>query len=252
MKLKRILAGVAATAMAVSTMAVSAFADESKGAEGDTFLMFADSSWTYSNMSLAVDGGTGTDASVTGAGTYTVKATAEDGFGLQVFNVDILDFAKKYNCGVSNEAYADLDGTAAKKQFAVDAGIIIKDVKVSFDGEEAFTVDNDKLVYGDIEGNDKIRIEIFNNWGDTNNSSTDFYDEEIANFVSDVAFTEIEVTFTVEIAGENTDTPADTDTETPAEDKNDGDTNTSTGLAGMALAGLAVSGAAVVATKKRK
>lgn len=249
MKLKRILAGVAATAMAVSTMAVSAFADETKGAEGDAFLMFADGAWNYSNMALTVDGGTGTDASVTGAGTYTVKATAEDGFGLQVFNVDILDFAKKYNCGASNDAYADLDGTAAKKQFAIDAGIIIKDVKVSFDGEEAFTVDNDKLVYGDIEGNDKIRIEIFNNWGDTNNSSTDFYDEEIANYVADVAFTEIEVTFTVEIAGENTDTPADT--ETPA-DKNDGDTNTSTGLAGMALAGLAVSGAAVVATKKRK
>lgn len=46
----------------------------------------------------------------------------------------------------------------------------------------------------------------------------------------------------------STETPADTETPT---DKNDGDTSTSTGLAGLSLAGLAVAGAAVVASKKK-
>ena len=103
------------------------------------------------------------------------------------------------------------------------------------------------VIFGDIEANGKIRIEIFNAYGDTVNAP--------AVDVADISFDEkIAVTFTITgVADAAVDAPADTvvDTQAPTTgDKQSPDT----GVEGVAVvAGLAiVAGGAMLLSKKRK
>lgn len=263
MKLKRILAGVAATAMAVSTMAVSAAAEEF-----DAFLMFTDSQWLWGNWdsqeTAAADSSKtayGTDAIVTGDGTYTVSLVADttvdafaaEAFGATVWCVDIDGLAAAVNGGKGADGYDDLSTGAEKMDFFTATGVTLSDVSIAVDGETVYTYDDADLTYGDIEGNGKLRLEIYNAYG----AFTDAYPEGIVDLAGGdlVAYESVAVTFTVNglddaLAGDATDE------DTTDEDTTDEDTTTDdgadTGFAGLALAGLAVAGASVVATKKRK
>ncbi|MBQ8884651.1 MAG: hypothetical protein IJ031_08725, partial [Oscillospiraceae bacterium] len=51
--------------------------------------------------------------------------------------------------------------------FAKDAGLSITDVKILHDGEVVYEYADEELVYGDIEGNGKLRLEIYNAYGST-------------------------------------------------------------------------------------
>jgi len=135
MKLKKIIAAVAAAAVAVSAMAVNVFADDSYEAK----LGFADTAWAVQDWDSAV--------TVTGDGQYTLESTAVAGasdFG--VFVVDI------------NGMFAG----------APDATAVLD--KVEVDGAE-LTFDASKIKYGDIEEKGNYRIEIYNQYGDTKNDS---------------------------------------------------------------------------------
>ncbi len=279
MKLRKIMAGIIATSVA-GTMAVAA------SAQYDAFLMYADADW-YPSIMDATGHTEGTDgtvtewtagtAEVTKDGTYTVsiadiKASTVDedtgeetmgavqGEGAVVFNVDIADLGTALGIGKDCEGYDDLKTGAEKMEFAKSKGINVTDVKLTQvkDGETTeVAVDSSKILFGDIEGNGKLRIELYNEYGDTK--------ADAPLKVSDIFFNEkLEVTFTISgidaILGGNT-TPDETDapaTDAPATDApTTGDSskpNSNTGVEGVAaVAGVAIVAAgAVIVAKKRK
>ena len=131
MKLKKIIASIAAAAVAVSAMAVNVFAAD----EYDATLGFADTAWAAQDWDTTVK--------VTGDGQYTIESTAVAGavdFG--VFVIDIKGMYKDHP-----EATAVLD-------------------KIEIDGAE-LSFDASKIMYGDIEEKGNFRIDIYNQYSDT-------------------------------------------------------------------------------------
>ena len=268
MKITKILGAASAAVVSAAVLAASASAY-------DTFLMYASSDWSCSSMELGAYPEGNVD--ITADGTYTVSVgnfqfedeeTAEmvpaTATGATVFCVDIADLATAKDCGKGSEAYEALgsSATAAEKMaVAQAAGIEISDVvitAISSDGTQTdVAVDESKLIWGDIEGNGKIRLEIYNAYGDTSKDAP----IDAAGFTFDDQLT---VTFTisgvddeaaapVEDATDATDaTDANEAAETPAAtspDKGSPDT----GVEGIAVvAGVAVLAAgAVLVSKKR-
>lgn len=274
MKLRKIMAGIVATSVA-GTMAVAA------SAQYDAFLMYADADWYPQAMDATghTEGSDGTvtewtagTAEVTKDGTYTVsvadiKASSVDeetgeetmapalAEGAVVFNVDIADLGTALGFGKDCEGYDKNMSAAEKMELAKSKGVNVTDVKITQvkDGETTeIAVDSSKILFGDIEGNGKLRIELYNEYGDTKNDAP--------LKVSDIYFNEgLNVTFTISgidaILGGNT-TPDET--EAPATDApTTGDSskpNSNTGVEGVAaVAGVAVVAAgAVIVAKKRK
>ena len=264
MKITKILGAASAAVVSAAVVAASASAY-------DAFLMYASSDWSCSSMELGAYPEGNVD--VTGDGTYTVSVgnfefedeeTAEmvpaTATGATVFCVDIADLATAMDCGKGSDAYEALgsSATAAEKMaVAQDAGIEISDVVITATSSDGTVtdvpVDQSKLLYGDIEGNGKIRLEIYNAYGDTSKDAP----IDAAGFSFDDT---LSVTFTISGVGGDAaaadDTAADDATDTGAAD----DTATApekgspdTGVEGIAaVAGVAVLAAgAVLVSKKR-
>ena len=132
MNIKKFFAAVVATAVAVSTMAVSAFA-----AEYNATLGFADTAWAAQDWE--------TTTVVNADGTYTIESTlVANACDFGVFVIDINGMFAG-----SPEATAVLD-------------------KIEVDGKE-ISFDAAKIIYGDVEEKGNYRIEIYNQYGDTKN-----------------------------------------------------------------------------------
>ncbi|MBP1550003.1 MAG: hypothetical protein J6A05_08360 [Oscillospiraceae bacterium] len=131
MKLKKIIAAIAAAAVAVSTMAVNAFAAD----EYQAVLGFADTAWAAQDWEAAT--------TVTGDGQYTIESTLVA--GACDFGVFVIDIQGMY--AGNPEATAVLD-------------------KVEVDGAE-ISFDAAGIQYGDIEEKGNYRIEIYNQYGHT-------------------------------------------------------------------------------------
>jgi len=256
MKTNKIFAGVMASAVAATAMAAAAGAYEG-------FLMYAAGDWSVSAMDTAAypDG----NIDITEDGTYTVKTggfTWEDeetgdlvpatATGATVFCVDIAGVADAY--GFASAGVDGLETGADKMAYAKAAGINVTDIKVTATNSDGTTtdypVDSSKVLFGDIEGNGKLRIEVYNEYGDTKNDAP--LDNTAISFDDTLA-----VTFT--ISGLNA-APADAAVDAAAAA---GDTTAAvtsskgspdTGIADVAaIAGIAVVAAgAVVVAKKRK
>lgn len=265
MKIRSIMA--AAAVAVVGTLAVSATA----GAY-EAFLMYTDANWGWGCWK-AEEFPAGT-VDVTADGTYTVyvdntisTATVEDeetgedvaavAAGAQVFCVDIDGLAADYNAGKDADGYEACQTGADKMAFAKAAGINVSDVKITTTSTDGTTkdiaVDQSKIIFGDIEGNGKIRIEIYNAYGDTNAAP--------AVNVEDINFDEkIAVTFTISGLGgaaedtadaaDTAETPADTTAPATTPDKGSPDTGVE-GIAAVAGVAALAAGALIVA-KKRK
>ncbi|MDD6990996.1 MAG: hypothetical protein PUI48_04130 [Oscillospiraceae bacterium] len=236
MKLRRIAAVAAASAMALSVAAVPASAYEYTA-----FLMFTDIDWLWGNW----DAGKATDATITGPGTYTVSldnTQAENAMsatnGANVFCVDIIG------------GYADL----------ADLDVTLDSVKA--DGVDV-PFDPEKICYGDIEEKGNYRIEIQNAYGLTGDMSDPHYGAIDAASFS--AAEKIEVTFTIsdpngaaaeEAAPAEESAPAEETaavetTEAPAADTTT--TSTATGnTSAAALAGVMVTAAAAALIAKKR
>lgn len=148
-------------------------------AEGyKAFLMFASSDWSVQNMDADANG---TDAVVTGNGTYTVSLDLEEGQAVeaaQVFCVDIKGLANAQNLDVSNMS--------------------IKDVVVKCD-DQVVETDMSHMYFGCIEGEGNTRLEIYNAWGYSNDENEN--DFTTADEVDPEAFAftkSISVTFTLD------------------------------------------------------
>ena len=213
MKLKKIIAAVAAAAVAVSTMAVNAFA-----ADYTAKLGFADTAWAAQDWESSVQ--------VTGDGTYSIESTAVAGavdFGVFVIDIEGM-FAD------NPEATAVLDS-------------------VEIDGA-AIDFDAAKIVYGDIEEKGNYRIEIYNQYGTSKDDPGVNQATAIASSLK-VTFTVSGLGgAAADTVAETTDTAAETtDTAVVAETTSAG---TGNATAAVILSVMAVAGAAAVASRKRK
>ena len=277
MKLRKIMAGIVATSVA-GTMAVAA------SAQYDAFVMYASGNWYPALIadasghfedpnSGAVTEWTSGTAEVTKDGTYTVSLSNIKGTGTDeetgeekllpaacegaaVFNVDIPDLGTTLGIGGNSEGF-DANMTPAEKMaFAKSKGVNVTDVKISVvtDGETTeVPVDSSKILFGDIENNGKLRIELYNQFGDTS--------KDAPFNTSDIFFNEsLNVTFTItgidaitggSIKPADTTAPAETAAPTTGDSTKP---NTNTGVEGVAaVAGVALLAAgAVVVAKKRK
>lgn len=175
MKITKILGAASAAVVSAAVMAASAGAYEA-------FLMYASSDWSVQSMDATT--ANATTADVTGDGTYTVavsgfewedEETAEmvpaTANGATVFCVDIDGLANALGCGKDADGYDALQTAAEKMAFAQATGLTISDVVITATNSDGtstdIAVDESKLYYGDIEGNGKIRLEIYNAYGDT-------------------------------------------------------------------------------------
>lgn len=277
MKIRKIMAAAAAAV-------VGAFAVTATAGAYEAFLMYTDNSWGWGCWSVTEFPAGNVD--VTGDGTYTVyidntisSATFEDeetgedvaavAAGATVFCVDIEGLATDYNAGKDAEGYEDCQTGADKMAFAKAAGIEVSDVKItttSTDGTSTeVAVNQDNIIFGDIEGNGKIRIEIINAYGDTASAPAVNVDE--INFDESIS-----VTFTItgldgdaaDAADDTVTDVADTADDTVADNTGADDTaadattadkgSPDTGVEGIAaVAGVAAlaAGALIVAKKKK-
>ena len=244
MKIKKILAAIAATAVAVSTMAVTAFAgqDESALADGTAFLNINKSDWSDFAAEY-------TNVAVTGDGTYTVSMTASEPVDMGQFNA--------------------LEIVNGETLYGSTYVVTIDSVKIN--GEEK------KIAEGWTLSADgagiKTRVNIYNEWnspdaaGEDQRAADGDIMSKTAMLISadDLAgVTSLEVTFTVSGIGggdasseasepettsdepapaANESAPAAETTEAPA---------TGNVPAAVMLSVMAVAGAAVVASRKRK
>lgn len=212
----------------INKITIEEGSEEEEPSEGFTaWEMWSDLNWNpASNWNSVENGGHGKDANITKDGTYTVSFGpayyAEDGEtvvydeapegtdaikweGAGVWNVDIEGLADAI--GASTAGIDDLTA-ADKKQLAVDAGLEISNVKVLVDGEDFYQIPDEKLLYGDIEGNGKIRIEIMNQYGNgTYDPSSEFYVEDFFNKAGELSGSEVTVTFDITGVPEDVPTP---------------------------------------------
>ncbi len=264
MKMRKILATLAAAVVACSAMVSTAFAADAKSYSGYLGIMDLGDPQVQS-----FELGKGTDCSIAADGTYTVSmkasqanadVTAAKGFNVLV--VDVVDLSTAMGINTANNAnYTGTDKGADKMKFATDNGIKVTNVKLSLDGKEVYAFKDNEILFGDLEGNGKFRIELYNEWGA---GTKDLASDELKKIIAaDTSYEEASVTFTISgvtaALSPKTDSTTESKTDSTTESKDDGtkndadDSNKPTGAtAGLALAGLAIAGAAVVATKKSK
>ncbi|MCM1022722.1 MAG: hypothetical protein NC395_01525 [Prevotella sp.] len=220
MKLKKIIAAVAAAAVSVSALAVNVFAADSYNAK----LGFADTAWAVQDWDSLVE--------VTGDGQYTLESTAVA--GASDFGVFVIDIEQMF--AGAPEATAVLD-------------------KVEVDGSE-ISFDASKIIYGDVEEKGNYRIEIYNQYGDTKNNSPVNQATSIGSSLK-ITFT---VSGLGGAAAPAEEAPAETEaaaeapaeTAAPAADNSTQSAATGNTSAAVMLSVMAVAGIAAAASKKRK
>lgn len=212
MKLKKILAAVAAAAVSVSAMAVNVFAADSYNAK----LGFADTAWAVQDWDSFVE--------VTGDGQYTLESTAVA--GASDFGVFVIDIEGMF--AGAPEATAVLD-------------------KVEVDGSE-ISFDAGKIIYGDVEEKGNYRIEIYNQYGDTKNDSPVNQATSIGSSLK-ITFT-VSGLGGGDAAPAETEAPAAA--EAPASDSGTQSAATGNTSAAVMLSVMAAAGAAAAVSKKRK
>ncbi len=240
MKIKKIVAAIAAAAVAVSTMAVSAFAAQNTDslADGTAYLNINLSDWSEFDA-------TWENAEITGDGTYTVSMTGADGINIGQFNA----LEIKNGETVFNRTYT----------VTVDS-IKINGVEQKIG--EGYTCSADGVGL-------TTRVNLYNEW---NTPSEDVSDDgavdcraadgdvmsKTARMIDasclETATNDIEVTFTVAGTGAAAEATADTaeTTEAPAETTETTSTATGNASAAAIAAVMAVAGVAAIAAKKRK
>lgn len=246
MRMKNIFTAMAACAVAVSSLAVSAFTTSAEDAIGSAYLCFTNGVCEQWN---AGDLPSGEAVEITGNGQYTVavEATASESILLMLIQTDINIYTEDE---AGNLIYEDMVLT-------VDS-VVINGTEIAYTGPSEGAVST-------ADNGTDYRLNIYNIWGNSV--------EDINGAVVNEGL--IEVTFTVSGLAEDApaetpeeSTPAaddDADTTTAAADADDdtatttttkaagatGSTNTGDAGVGLALAGLAIAGAAAFVTKRK-
>ncbi|MDO5521589.1 MAG: hypothetical protein Q4G58_13940 [bacterium] len=217
-KIKKGLVALLTGSMVIGSMILPAGAASSYTATG----IFSDSTWNWGTFGVVAHKG---DAKVTDFGTYTVTINSNDlekdnkvsnanagkksadGF---IFCVDVKGYAKALqdqklninNCVKGDDGKFHIDKDATSK-----LDIEVKDVKVAVDGK-SMTVDQSKIIFGDIEEKGNFRIELRNEYGATKEAPAIDYKK--------VQGEKIAVTFTIAKKGAASETTKTDTTKTDA------------------------------------
>ena len=246
MKIKKIVAAIAAAAVAVSTMAVSAFAAQNTDslADGTAYLNINDSEWSDFNA-------TWENVEITGDGEYTVSMTGADGIALAQFNALEVKNGETF----FNRTYT-----------ITVTSIMINGVEQKIG--EGYTCSADGAAIN-------TRVNLYNEWNSPNEDVSDDGNVDCRAADGDVmsktatmidsscleaGTNDIVVTFTVAGTGAATEATADTadtadtaeTTEAPAETTETTSTATGNASAAAIAAVMAAAGVAAIAAKKRK
>lgn len=251
MKLRKILAAVAASAVAVSAMAVTASAVDAQGADGEALIAFAGGDWTAQYWADGAEWASVEEtAIITGDGSYSVTVTAKS------TGVDE-DTGEEYVAdGTTDIAFAALQVVNGETLFP---GMVITIDSVELDGN---AVALNGTPYTSSDEGVTTRVNLFNEWATTIPEDARTIDglaadaTPIAMDKACGAWTTMTVNFTVTGAGAGA---AEDVTEAPAAGDVAGETDSSkgspdTGVEDVAVvAGLAIVAAgAVLVSKKRK
>ncbi len=242
MKIKKIVAAIAAAAVAVSTMAVSAFAAQNTDslADGTAYLNINDSEWSDF-------GATWENVQITGDGDYTVSMTGADGIALAQFNALEVKNGETF----FNRTYT-----------ITVTSIMINGVEQKIG--EGYTCSADGAAIN-------TRVNLYNEWNSPNEDVSDdgavdcrAADGDVMSKTAtmidssclEAGTNDIVVKFTVAGTGAAAaaDTTADTAETTEAAPATTETTSTATGNASAAMiaAVMAAAGVAAIAAKKRK
>lgn len=240
MKIKKIVAAIAAAAVAVSTMAVSAFAAQNTDslADGTAYLNINNSEWgdfdaTWENVQI------------TGDGDYTVSMTGADGIALAQFNALEVKNGETF----FNRTYT-----------ITVTSIMINGVEQKIG--EGYTCSADGAAIN-------TRVNLYNEWNSPNEDVSDDGNVDCRAADGDVmsktatmidsscleaGTNDIVVKFTVAGTGAAAEAAADTaeTTEAPAETTETTSTATGNASAAAIAAVMAAAGVAAIAAKKRK
>ncbi len=243
MKMRKILATIAAAAVACTMVISASAAQDTTGlADGTAYLNLNNCDWNGPN-------GTWTNVEITGDGDYVVKGEFDAPYQLGQFNA--------------------LEVVNGETKFGSTYVITVTSIKVN--GEEVKT--GDSYTCSADGAGVTTRVNLFNEWNEPDAAATAGDDKHLDNrcaggdvsactarlwnngekgvYIEDAET--VEVAFTVSGIGgadePGTDEPG---TDEPGTDEPD-DSNKPTGAtAGLAFAGLALAAAAVVVTKKNK
>lgn len=241
MKIKKIVAAIAAAAVAVSTMAVSAFAAQNADsfADGTAYLNINNSEWSDFDA-------TWENVQITGDGDYTVSMTGADGIALAQFNALEVKNGETF----FNRTYT-----------ITVTSIMINGVEQKIG--EGYTCSADGAAIN-------TRVNLYNEWNSPNEDVSDdgavdcrAADGDVMSKTAtmidssclEAGTNDIVVKFTVAGTGAAAaaDTTADTAETTDAAETTE-TTSTATGNASAAMiaAVMAAAGVAAIAAKKRK
>ena len=248
MKMSKILAAAAASAMAVSMMAaMPASAEETyhaylgiqsasftfrnawnegqygKGIAADDGSFYFDHLTGWDGPTALNKGGTFTDAEITGDGTYSVSLTGDFDFG-------------------SDET---LNLLFVSTDIPLDAGITISDVKVKFDGSTKYTFDEAYLNPDDAEYVSPMMINI---WNDDLGKADGLFGYTMPTSSVEIEFT---VSGMAAAPAETEAAPAETEA-APADTTETTAPATGNASAAAIAAVMAVAGTAAVISKKRR
>ncbi len=246
MKIKKIIAAAAAAVVAVSTMAVSAFADTYHAylnVQTNPGWIYRDAwdsaqygrdvaGWDYNKLAAngeAADiAGTFTDVEITADGTYKVSLTGADLSGEEKFS----------------QLYVTTDipmGSAT-----------VTNVKVTIDGQEKYSFD--EAYQADADKKSYVDFHVINIWNDDLGGDEGLFGYMMPNDSVEIEFTVSGLGSGAAASNEaDTAEPAET-TETTTETTETATTSPKTGNvpAAVMVSVMAVAGAAAVASKKRK
>ncbi len=252
MKLRKILAAVAASAVAVSAMAVTASAVDAQGADGEALIAFAGGDWTAQYWADGAEWASVQEtAIVTGDGSYSVTVTAK------ATGIDEETGDEYVSDGTTDIAFAALQVVNGETLFP---GMVITIDSVELDGN---AVALNGTPYTSSDDGVTTRVNLFNEWVSTPPEDARTIDGLAADATPIAldkacgAWTTMTVNFTVTGAGAGAAEDATTE-EAPAAGDVAGETDSSkgspdTGVEDVAVvAGLAIVAAgAVLVSKKR-
>ncbi len=177
-------------------------------------LGFCDSDFIWDNRSGKSDG-VEADKSfgthdVTGSGEYRLGVNKdcvvagreyESPTGITCLYVDIWDYATAL--GVSTKGKS-LELEEAKK-VAQDGGVTVTDLSIIVDGNTVYTYDNADILYGDLEGNGNLRIDLYNTYSGSSEIAPDAVKDLAMAGSPDMSPAEsVEVSFKLKISDQPT------------------------------------------------
>lgn len=209
---------------------------------------YADTDWSNQDWESSV--------AVTGDGTYTVSTTAQIGAegiettpeGIVVFVIDLAGVTTDLLAahGLTADDLAGDTGAAKAAAYADKFGIEASIDSIKVDGVEV-ALDNSKLIIGDIENKGNLRLEIWNEYGDTKTAGG------VVDPASIVFAEKMDVTFTIkglDTALTGVKYEPSTDAGTDAGTDNQPATGDATSIVVLAMVAM-LAFAGVVVSKKR-